>query len=423
MADCDDGNACTDDSCDATDGCANADDDDNACDDADACTTGDACVSGDCVTSGTLDCDDLESCTDDSCDAASGCVNAHDDANTCSDADACTTGDACVAGGCVTSGALDCNDLNTCTDDSCDASAGCVNTNNSNACTDANACTTNDDCVAGECVGSARDCDDDLACTADSCDAVSGDCVHADAGEHVLLSEVIVTPTNAESVEIYNPTSAPVDLDDYLLADFTTYYQVTDGTATSNTADFLVGFPAVSIAACDRLVVALHRASLFQAEIGFLPDYELLTPTQVGTASDDATVANMENGFGRDVSGLQSLTDSSEMLVLFTPDAMDPWVYDVDYVTWGSDTTVRVDKTGLDTYFPDTPVAEQDTLGTAHAANGSFHRCDDAETGELEPLPAGNGLDDRDDETSEPFSSTWHTAAADSLGDADATCP
>ncbi len=45
------------------------------------------------------------------------------------------------------------------------------------ACGDANACTVNDTCVNGTCVGSPRDCDDGRACTIDTCDIVTG-CVH-----------------------------------------------------------------------------------------------------------------------------------------------------------------------------------------------------------------------------------------------------
>ncbi len=46
-----------------------------------------------------------------------------------------------------------CDDANPCTDDLCDASLGCVRSYNTLPCTDANACTTNDACAYGSCVG------------------------------------------------------------------------------------------------------------------------------------------------------------------------------------------------------------------------------------------------------------------------------
>jgi hypothetical protein len=48
-----------------------------------------------------------------------------------------------------------CDDGNPCTDDLCDAELGCRYFNNSSVCTDGNACTTNDVCNSGTCVGGA----------------------------------------------------------------------------------------------------------------------------------------------------------------------------------------------------------------------------------------------------------------------------
>jgi hypothetical protein len=54
-----------------------------------------------------------------------------------------------------------------------------VHINNTASCTDGNACTSNDACSGGQCVGgAATNCDDKNPCTADSCDASSG-CAHS----------------------------------------------------------------------------------------------------------------------------------------------------------------------------------------------------------------------------------------------------
>lgn len=45
--------------------------------------------------------------------------------------------------------------------------------------------------------------------------------VTASAQDRLLLSELVVTPTSGEFIEIYNPASAAVDLTDYHLKDAT----------------------------------------------------------------------------------------------------------------------------------------------------------------------------------------------------------
>jgi hypothetical protein len=96
----------------------------------------------------------------------------------CDDGDACTTNDTCALGACVGGAPPNCDDGNACTDDLCDPATGCVNANNVAACDDGSACTTNDTCSGGSCVGGpAPDCDDGNPCTDDTCDPVLG-CVN-----------------------------------------------------------------------------------------------------------------------------------------------------------------------------------------------------------------------------------------------------
>ncbi len=124
------------------------------------------------------DCDDGNPCTDDVCDNGT-CVHTNNTAP-CSDGDACTTNDACSGGACVGGPPPNCDDGNTCTNDWCNSTVGCVHSDNNNPCDDGDACTTGDACTDGACVGGPPpDCDDGNACTDDSCDPAQG-CQHVD---------------------------------------------------------------------------------------------------------------------------------------------------------------------------------------------------------------------------------------------------
>ena len=122
-------------------------------------------------------CDDNNPCTDDTCDPDSHlCVHV-DNTAACDDGNACTTNDTCSAGTCVGGAPLSCDDSNVCTTDTCDSVKGCVHTDNSAPCDDGNACTTNDTCAGGTCNGTTVDCDDNNVCTTDTCNTLTG-CVH-----------------------------------------------------------------------------------------------------------------------------------------------------------------------------------------------------------------------------------------------------
>lgn len=113
--------------------------------------------------------------------AVGACVHtARPEGSACSDASACTTDDRCSQGACVGE-ALTCGDAVDCTVDACDPSVGCVFTPVHDRCADENPC-TNDVCVA------ASGCSNDTApdgtlCGPFSCAELStcffGACVHA----------------------------------------------------------------------------------------------------------------------------------------------------------------------------------------------------------------------------------------------------
>ena len=63
-----------------------------------------------------------------------------------------------------------CDDFNPCTDDRFDSELfACVSTPREGSCDDQSACTLNDVCLSGRCVGDPIACDDDVACTFDTC--------------------------------------------------------------------------------------------------------------------------------------------------------------------------------------------------------------------------------------------------------------
>ena len=178
---CNDNNPCTDDGCDPATGCENTNNG-APCDDNDACTTDDTCSGGSCHGGPPTNCDDNNACTHDSCDTQTGCDHQPVGGSCCNvdgdcvDTDACTTNNRCVANQCV-SDPVDCNDHNDCTDDGCDPVEGCTNVDNSNPCDDGSACTEGDACAGGSCVGAFIDCRDGNVCTDDSCDPSTG-CVN-----------------------------------------------------------------------------------------------------------------------------------------------------------------------------------------------------------------------------------------------------
>lgn len=189
---CDDGKACTADACDGEGGCLAT------------ILPGSCLIDGACVASGTLK-------------TAGGClwcnpsVDPHgwsaSDGASCNDQVACTSADTCRGSSCQGT-AYTCDDALSCTNDSCKGDGTCNHVQAANtcliagvcyaadaikpdepcrqcrpdlsattwspvkgavACDDGQACTKQDTCVAGSCVGTAYTCSDGLACTTDAC--------------------------------------------------------------------------------------------------------------------------------------------------------------------------------------------------------------------------------------------------------------
>jgi hypothetical protein len=106
-----------------------------------------------------------------------------DDSSPCDDGSACTHDDVCSGGTCIGT-SVSCEDGNDCTIDTCDKTTGSCLTENED---DGAWCGTPDACSeavchSGMCVSSANNvCDDNDPCTADACQDADGQpaCDHA----------------------------------------------------------------------------------------------------------------------------------------------------------------------------------------------------------------------------------------------------
>lgn len=154
---CDDGNPCTDDVFDRALGRCTFTAHARACDDGNACTSDDACFSGVCR-GRAVTCDDGNVCTRDLCDPATGCYHPPDE-RVCDDGDPCTSNVCDPNRGCSFPNAPD---GTSCGDFACDKANVCVmgtcrtldvtGSSDGFPCSDGDACTKDDECLAGVCV-------------------------------------------------------------------------------------------------------------------------------------------------------------------------------------------------------------------------------------------------------------------------------
>jgi len=190
-----------------------------SCDDGSACTFDTRCRHGECRGE-RLDCDDGEPCTLDRCDPATGCVFEPLDGLPCDDGLACTSNDLCVQGVCVGLTPT-CDDGDPCTDAHCDEVDGCTFVHNEAPCDDGDPCTGGDLCRGGECVGRwAETCDDGNFCTIGHCDPTIG-CVHLPTQSPCCVGLVSVcddgNPCTTDLCDpatgacTYEPNTAPCD--------------------------------------------------------------------------------------------------------------------------------------------------------------------------------------------------------------------
>ncbi len=218
----------------------------------------------------------------------------------------------------------------------------------------------------------------------------------------LLLTEVVLAPSNGEFIEIANPNATAVDLSTFYLSDAGLYFRIPGGAPVLDTADFIAKFPAgASIPGKGVITVSLDTAA------NFTTAYPGATPTFALTGGTMTKVAS---------NGVASLTNGGELVVLFRWDGATDLVRDVDIVIAGvpSASNTLVDKSSVTIDGPDADVTatayktDARTLAaqaTAPASGRSTKRTA-LESGYEMQSGAGNGLTG-DDETSENTGMTW----------------
>ncbi len=247
------------------------------------------------------------------------------------------------------------------------------------------------------------------------------------AAPQLLLTEIVVTPTEGESIEIHNPTGQIITLTDVYLTDATNagtsnyYYNIVIGASAGGAggggSDFHARFPpGAMIGPGEYQTIALRGSANFSTTYGLAPTYEL----SEADSTPDA-IPDMLEALPGSIGGRAGLTDSGEVVILYFWDGTSDLVTDLDYILWG-DKAEAVDKTSISidgpdddntpsTYLADTPIGLQDILGSDSPLHTSITSIQRKDLGEgAETRTGGNGAGGND-ETSEDLSNTWCEAA------------
>jgi hypothetical protein len=262
-------------------------------------------------------------------------------------------------------------------------------------------------------------------------------------GEHVLISEIVVGPgsgsTSAEYVELFNPTGAPIALEDYYLTDYSEnpvnnrfYWRLPSGadfgpSSADPSFDFLVRFPAgteiksgqvITIAVDGEGFKAAHslEADFCMRNAGATASTQMLTWDGVNGKVDFAANPVHDNA---------GLTNSAEWVCLYTWDGTKDLIRDVDIVTYGTGLTGVVNKSPnqvtpapdvrLDSLFDQdaTESLFNDDQDESYQQNNRAPRATILRRGDFtegnEIKQGGNGLTGND-ETSEDLGATFTNA-------------
>ena len=224
--------------------------------------------------------------------------------------------------------------------------------------------------------------------------------------DHIVFSEIVLTPSDGEYVEITNPTDNDIDMSDYYLTDATdtglekVYHKIATGADywSGLSSDFICRFPSgYSLPAGSSIKVSLRDNDSYVSTYGESADLSL----------DDDMLDAVDGSSTKGTAAAPKLHNTSETLVLFYWDGTSSMVKDVDYLLWG-DNSFAVDKSGISGYQSDTPVLSQSYM-SVHNTNEKLIRAESASEGG-ETQSGGNGITGHD-ETSEPLSETWITAS------------
>jgi len=223
------------------------------------------------------------------------------------------------------------------------------------------------------------------------------------AADHLMISEIVLQPTDGEYILITNPTSSDISLENYYLSDGIDplngkyYYNLPSGANywSGSVIDFIARFPNYNLKADSSLVLSLTSHSIFENHYATTADLALQDDMM------DAIAGVSTIGFLS-----EKLDHNAESLILFYWDGTSTTVKDVDYLIWGDDSTTTasfaIDKSGVGDYQDDTPVASQSFM-SSHEGNFKLIRNGDEGT---ETSLGGNGITGHD-ETSENLNDTW----------------
>jgi hypothetical protein len=251
---------------------------------------------------------------------------------------------------------------------------------------------------------------------------------------HLLLTEV-KTVGSSEFIEIWNPTTATVDLRNYYLTDMSSYWRLPGHVAgndpiTGDQTDFISRFPVgATIAPNAVITIALDGAAFILPTTGFptvTPTYTVQETTAGSTAMETVLFGPTNPNPG--------LTNGGEIVALFSWDGASDNVKDVDIVLAGSgiaptspnniQAKMAVDGPDADTtatpYATDLMTITQMGSPTPTAAPAlKSHKRILRETGSEIQTGTGNGITG-DDETTEMTVVTWDSQA-DAANYTDAT--
>lgn len=223
------------------------------------------------------------------------------------------------------------------------------------------------------------------------------------AQDHLLLSEVTLAPATGEFIEIYNPTSTTVSLDNYYLADNMKYARLPEGGLTMDTSDFIVRFPSGAIIEPNSVKTIAIGGTDFNTTYLIDASFEILS--QSSSVQDMITIA----------SSTPSLTNAGEAIILFYWNGTSDNVQDVDMLNAGipSATNQITSKTGLAVDGPDV-----DALATNYFVDNNTIPLQASAPGaglstkrilpetDYETQTGGNGITGND-ETTETTTTTW----------------
>jgi len=234
-------------------------------------------------------------------------------------------------------------------------------------------------------------------------DAPMADMMMADAAidgalpptEHLLLSELVLSPDGAEMIELFNPTVQTINLTNYYLSNHGSYFKLPVAGQTIPFAHFIVRFPAGAvIMAGQAITVATQGAAPFAAFHGSQPTYSITDGTMIGV----------------EVSNTPRLTDGGASVILYQWDGTSGLVKDVDIMVAGAPSTTNqlIDKSGV-MQLGMTYATDARTIPPQSAAPGIDQSTKRIAREDGHELPGGNGLTGHD-ETSEQTNVTWDTS-------------